>query len=341
MAVGDTLPNCTGTGTSSDPYIYTTLEGFLEAIAVGSAYVEAGENNLVLNAKGEENGINIVATSIKGKGTSILNIFNQGKNTPLINLNRPDGTSSSSGYSITVKDVNFYNLYNDGSSQQSERRFIYAYPPDYGTFKFENCNFSGLLKGNPIGNNSENALITWDNNYSGQQHGFKDCTFNFNIDVNNAGNLYLFSCRAAMLLDNCTICLSGKTKRNLYISAAGSYNTPNFKNTTITNNIKNKPINPLILDNSDGNLTLTLQNNRADNPNYMKLNVQKTSETNDITLAVSNATRTLVNKSLLPENTTISGSCIAMQSIDTTADDYIYNADNLANHGFTVGKVIV
>lgn len=40
--VGDTLPHCTGTGTQADPYIFTTAEGFVEAIAVTDSYIEAG-----------------------------------------------------------------------------------------------------------------------------------------------------------------------------------------------------------------------------------------------------------------------------------------------------------
>ena len=49
MAVGDTLPHCSGTGTSADPYIYSTAQGFKEAIAVSNAYVKAATENLVFD----------------------------------------------------------------------------------------------------------------------------------------------------------------------------------------------------------------------------------------------------------------------------------------------------
>lgn len=45
-----TLIHCTGSGTSSDPYIYTTPEGFYEAIVSGNdKYVEAGVENLMVD----------------------------------------------------------------------------------------------------------------------------------------------------------------------------------------------------------------------------------------------------------------------------------------------------
>lgn len=52
------------------------------------------------------------------------------------------------------------------------------------------------------------------------------------------------------------------------------------------------------------------------------------------------ASKTLVNRSRLPANMTISGTCISMQEADPTASDYIYNAENLADAGFLVGTVI-
>ena len=41
MAVGDSLPHCSGTGTSGDPYIFTTEQGLKEAIAVDDCVYES------------------------------------------------------------------------------------------------------------------------------------------------------------------------------------------------------------------------------------------------------------------------------------------------------------
>lgn len=50
MVVGDTLPHCSGTGAENDPYIYSDVVGFLEAIAVDGSYVQASQTGLVFDA---------------------------------------------------------------------------------------------------------------------------------------------------------------------------------------------------------------------------------------------------------------------------------------------------
>ena len=80
-SVGDTLVNCTGTGTSTDPYIFKNWKGFRECIVVSSAYCEydstVPENERIINLNDESpNGVSALVfkcTSVNGNGCSIIN----------------------------------------------------------------------------------------------------------------------------------------------------------------------------------------------------------------------------------------------------------------------------
>lgn len=331
MAVGDTLPHCTGTGTSADPYIYSDLTGFLEAIAVTQAYVEAAEENLVLNTNGSLYTISFAMTSLNGKGSKLLNLHGQGNDVGLIVIDRKQ-------YPITIKNMNFLNMILDGTGESRYGCIVALSPSEYSArYWFDNCNFTCLVKGNPLDWSVGYGLIYCGNSWSRETHRFKDCTFNLNFDNSTTGTTTIFSGLNAMQFTNCTVCLSGKTKKDIYVFRPSGYGGFTINNCTIMN----KPTNPLILDNSEGAKTLYFQmRDTNSNANYIKLHIEKTTDANGATLSLSNMDNSLVNRSLLSSGVTISGTCISMQEDDSTADDYIYDAEKLAAKGFNVGQVI-
>lgn len=331
MAVGDTLPHCTGTGTSADPYIYSDLTGFLEAIAVSQAYVEAAEESLVLNTNGSLYTVSFAMTSLNGKGSKLLNLHGKDNDVGLIVIDNKQ-------YPITIKNMNFLNMILDGTNENRYGTIVALNPSEYSArYWFDNCNFTCLVKGNPPDLNVGYGLIYCANNWSRETHRFKDCTFNLNFDNSTAGTTTIFSGLNGVPFTNCTVCLSGKTKKDIYAFRPSGHGGFTLNNCTIMN----KPTNPLILDNSDGAKTLYIQNSGGNtNANYIKLHIEKTTAANDATLSLSDMDKSLVNRSLLSSGVTISGTCISMQEDDTTADDYIYDAEKLAAKGFNVGQVI-
>ena len=153
--IGETLPHCTGTGTQADPYIYTTEEGFKEAIAVIKSYVEAGESNLSFDANnGVITQVTFRCSYIDGKGTTIRNLFTQNSNTNLVYFQ-----TDTNGYAIEVDNMNFYNMYISTTSVWQKARFIFDAGSNYQdhTKFFKNCNFTGVYKGTPHA--SDDAMV--------------------------------------------------------------------------------------------------------------------------------------------------------------------------------------
>ena len=142
-SVGDTLVNCTGTGTSTDPYIFKNWEGFRECIVVSSAYCEydstVPENERIINLNDESpNGVSAIVftcTSVNGNGCSIINA----------NITSYAGESWKTCAMFTetgcsIKNINFLNL-------------ILRYQHLIGSsalMTFTNCQFSVLFL-NPTG----------------------------------------------------------------------------------------------------------------------------------------------------------------------------------------------
>ena len=135
-SVGDTLVNCTGTGTSTDPYIFKNWKGFRECIAVSSAYCEydstVPENERIINLNDESpNGVSALVfkcTSVNGNGCSI------------INANITSSATENSGLFTetvcSIKNINFLNV-------------IFPYKnfiASYALFSFTNCQFSLLFR---------------------------------------------------------------------------------------------------------------------------------------------------------------------------------------------------
>ena len=137
-SVGDTLVNCTGTGTSTDPYIFTNWEGFRECIDVSSAYCEydstVPENERIINLNDESpNGVSAIVfkcTSVNGNGCSIINA-----NITSSAGNPSDPCAMFTETGCSIKNINFLNVilrYNHliGSS---------------ALMTFTNCQFSVLF----------------------------------------------------------------------------------------------------------------------------------------------------------------------------------------------------
>ena len=137
-SVGDTLVNCTGTGTSTDPYIFKNWEGFRECIVVSSAYCEydstVPENERIINLNDESpNGVSAIVfkcTSVNGNGCSI------------INANITSSATANSGLFTetvcSIKNINFLNVI------FPYENFISS--SNYALFSFTNCQFSVLFR---------------------------------------------------------------------------------------------------------------------------------------------------------------------------------------------------
>ena len=321
--VGDTLPHCTGTGTQADPYIYNSEEGFIEAIAVTDAYVEAGQPNLIFDANNRViQYINPSCASIQGRNTTIRNLL----------ANMTSGTLiyfSISSQSITINDMNFYNMCLINTAYSQRPKFLSTTTANANNVTFNRCNFTGIVKGLVHG---EGYFVTGGR---GVTLNFNDCTFNINFDVPYyAITAYLmrFTSSDNVILDNCTICLSGKTSTSFnytfYITAdAFLYNCV----------FTNSPTNPL-RGGGDIRNHFIVHGREGSSYNYFKLNMVLQ---NQSTIEFANLPKMLINLSKITLGTdcSISGG-IQMQETDPTADDYIYDSDNLANKGFMVGQVI-
>ena len=315
MAVGETLPHCSGTGTEADPYKYSTAEGFIEAIAVSAAYVEAAVENLSFDVNDGvvPNTISINNASFNGKGTTVRNLYTIGGGT-LVSI-------ANSKVHATIRNINFYNMLIINNNQ-SNTRFVYLSKDDGYFTRVYNCNFTGVIRGSSFDSSAFPVYIS--NNYSSADSWFQDCTFNFNVDV--GGNLnYLFAGARSNrhYLKNCTINLSGTLHTNLMLAS-----TIILENCTIESSLTN----PL---KSDGT-TRTLSISPSDHAdyNYVKLHLISTN------LSTSGYDqKTLINRSLISGGT-LATSGISMQETEPSEPDYIYDAEKLANNGFLVGTVI-
>lgn len=329
--VGETLPHCTGTGTQADPYIYTTEEGFKEAIAVIKSYVEAGESNLSFDANnGVITQVTFRCSYIDGKGTTIRNLFTQNSNTTLVYFQ-----SDTNGYAIEVDNMNFYNMYISTTSVWHKARFVYDAGSNYQnhTKFFKNCNFTGVYRGNPHA--SEDAIVQANQSNA---MAFKNCTFNFNCDsYSNVDYFYLFKGTGGypIELSNCVVCISGKILTNSNYPIRLCYNAI-LDNCTFTNTSTN-PLKIASGINSYVEINLASSGVKYSNTyNYVKLYLDHGTYTGS-RVSVNN-NHVLLNTTRLGVETVQGG--IQMQEDTPSADDYIYNAENLANAGFLVGQVI-
>lgn len=142
--VGDTLVNCTGTGTSTDPYIFKNWKGFRECIVVSSAYCEydstVPENERIINLNDESpngvSGIVFNCTSVNGNGCSIINA----NITTNANANSDyDTCAMYTNGGCSIKNVNFLNVI------LRQRHLVGSRIGNHALFAFTNCQFSILF----------------------------------------------------------------------------------------------------------------------------------------------------------------------------------------------------
>lgn len=337
--VGDILPHCDGTGIQTDPYIFTTEQGFIEAIEVSGAYVEAGESNLSFDANnGVFKRLKIYCRNLEGKGLTVRNLLSNNENTNLI-----ETCSSGGSCTVYINDVNFYNMClinNSASGTNDYKKFVRTNSAS-GTgnsTKFYRCNFTGIVKGYLTGLFLSKSY----NQFSYDTLHFIDCTFNVNLDVPK--NTQISSSYNTVFgndicanddfrLINCTVCISGTTRQDDSGRDVSLLYNVRIENTVLTNS----PTNPLISTTSTnyGNYYLRLKSGST--YSYCKLYIQRPNYPSGSYLVVSNASQLLCN---VTRTGSVSGTAILMQEDTPSADDYIYNATNLANKGFLVGQVI-
>ena len=327
MAVGDTLPNCDGTGTQQDPYIFTTEQGLKEAIAVSGAYVEAGENNLVFDVN---NGVldkhfRFNGYRFNGKGLTIRNLYVNSSevsdNYDMIKINNHGGI---------VSNTNFYNCYMYVDTYSIYRLISGSEGHTY----WNNCNFTCIMK---LKTGASSTYLTYV--YEEYIH-FTDCTFNINMDVERANYSSGFSLigdsRNHNVFTNCTLCFSGKVHStsassvDLFLTSYSEYKNCTFMNSSS---------NPLIVGSDAshaGRITMTFGDGSTQN--YIKLYATGLGATNYFETGTDDS-EVLLNVSKLT-NFNVSGGCIKMQETNPSGDDYIYSAANLASNNFTVGTEV-
>ena len=337
--VGDTLPHCTGTGTSADPYIFSTAEGFLEAIVVSQAYIEASTPGLSFDFNNVTYTLPLYFNfkSLKAKGLVILNILSMSSYDAVININ----TSTSISHDRDIIGLNMYNVTIMKYGQWM--KFINA-PAGYngGTMKFTNCNFTGILLGYGSNNTSPNngeTLI----GYTGSESrstalSFENCTFNFHLkDTTNTQSVFLFAANTGnrvCIFKNCSICISGNvSNKRVYIANNAGVD---FNNVTVTNSTTNDLT-------CDFFCILTQGNTGNMGYNYYKINVNARNTSGGVDIYIKDSLA-LINKSKLhpytANNWDFNGNTMVMQEDTPSASDYIYNDANLQAHGFLVGQVI-
>lgn len=171
-AVGDSLTNCTGTGTSADPYICHDFYGFVEAVGVQYAYVEcdstATTKIMDVNDTTYKTGmtaLTVLCSSIQGNGWKIRNMYITGTNA----INAGAGVVSN-----VINDLHFENLLIVSSSSAT---IFNTVSPRYDSQAsiITNCTVSAII----VGNNIELGI-------SSRYHAFSDCGFSIH---NSGGSL--------------------------------------------------------------------------------------------------------------------------------------------------------
>ena len=339
MAVGDTLPHCSGTGVENDPYIYSDVVGFLEVIAVDGGYVQASRTGLVFDANdGVILQANFYCAYIDGKGTEIRNLIAVNKQSEVVADNYLITTGSADLQRIT--NINFYNMciVCTLGNITPHTGFVKSYVGTEGpAHEYYNCNFTGIYRGNAsYGASGEGMFVSQNRGYSNtrRQMNFYNCTFNINCNTGALalGVVVIFQddSYTKSLMYNCVINISGDFRMR-----SSSYECHIVRNYICQNCTFQTRGNSSIVSSRISGYRFGMQSGSA--YNYIKMAISNV-DASAVTLNFSNCDTTLINKSL--GNYTLNGTVIAMQDIDPTASDYIYSETNLNNAGFLVGTVI-
>jgi len=330
--IGDTLPHCTGTGTQTNPYIFEDEEGFLEAIDVIDAYVEAKTANMQFDCNDSVIAppFTFKCSSFKGKGLTIINAVLQNQETYIINY--------AVGNSTDEHIINGLNLFNFCIISDNNAIGVVKAYGGYDSYsnipqhKFNNCNFAGVV----IGGNNYFGLFSVQSYPSSSCNYYllyKNCSFNVHLEKigsNNTENFFLGNHNNSNydyhMLNNCVIGVSGETN---HFDLEGQQPHRIFAtNCTFLNSASN----PLNVDTIDIPITYDAS---FSGYNYHKMYVNGSSGsygTLSDTLGLWNTSRYHIT------NPSYTG--IQMQETDSSLSTYIYNEQNLSNAGFLVGRVI-
>lgn len=331
MAVGDSLPHCSGTGTQADPYIFTTAQGFKEAIAVTDCYAQAGTQDLVFDANDGVIGsrLFLYCKYLDGKNLTIKNLYVNAADNGLIVMKV---------HNFDYRNINFYNMLVMITSAGGSKARIIQHDQGSGGNGgyFRKCNFTAHYTG--TGNSYFGPYV--DDNAGSGIYAYTrlvDCTFNINFKVNKTSNsdMVIFS-GDKTYIDNCTICASGTVEAQANNGYLYIVNNCIVTNSTFMNN----QANPLLL--KESKILPHLYFKSGSSYNYFKMYV------NNLYTGVlpdfyfdSYTSQTLVNTSRITNFNSISGNCIKMQETDSSLDTYIYNSANLVAKGFPVGTTII
>lgn len=305
MAVGDTLPHCTGTGTDTDPYKFSDWDGFLESTTIVNAYVEASIPNLRFDMNELDDALpTTYCRSFDGKGLTIVNLYSDSdRPTHLFqvgcdNFNNP----------VTFRNLNLYNfVLNHSSTCLLYRTGSFSGSDIYWTFI--NCNFAGVIV-TAVG-------LTRGSSSNSNPALFRGCSFRVHCNTPGvAAATDSVDCRYKY----CTWLLSG-TASDLYMrgifyncKVMGSIQTT--KNSNIVNR-SNTDGGWLFLDIDWTGLGLSNNNITEFTNNPILINITK----------FANAT----NQPSTPR---------CLQTTDPTTSDYLYNVDVLNSLNFPIGTVI-
>lgn len=345
MAVGDTLPHCTGDGTNANPYKFTTDEGFLEAIDVAEAYVESGINNLVFNCNNRVivPTINFKCRSFDGKGLIILNPVIDNTGNSIIVVHGYESAEYSSPEPQILKNLSVFNyVFKVANTTTCLITDDWDSSSGYKRCRFENCHFAGMITGYPkdlgsyglgtafIGHNRDNYYMNW------VKYEFINCTLNIHFKDSSGQRVFFwlhsgdttgYRRQSYLYLENCTVSMSGYSDLKINLG-----NTVG-KGTTFESPL-NDDENKLECYSFNGSLI-----SKSESGNNLHQLYVETSE--NITISDVNGNPVgliLTNRYTAGGTKTLTG--IVMQETDPTAADYVYNESNLSNEGFPIGEVI-
>jgi len=341
MAVGDILPHCTGTGTQADPYKFTTVEGFLEAIAVAEAYVESGIISPTFNCNSGDITlpINFVCRYFDGKGLTIINPVVQNTGNAILLVHGYEAAEYSLPQPQILKNFNVYNyVFQVSGTTTCLITDDWDSSSGYKRCRLENCNFAGSIYGYPkdisrfglgtafIGHNRDNQYRDW------VKYELINCTLNihFNDTTNHdvffwlhSGDTTGYREQSYLYLENSTISMSGASNLKIQFgNTVGKGTTVESPLDSIDCKLQCQTFNGSFISKSDS----------GNNKHSMYVET-----TGDLVLSDSIGL-ILTDRYVAGGTKTLTG--IVMQEHDSSASDYAYSESNLAAEGFPVGEVI-
>ena len=250
--VGDNIPGCTGTGEANNPYIYSDANGFIAAVGVLGAYVEADTANefFDFNSVSYTLPIEINCLSLKAKNTTLFNVLST-DGSSIIKFDKEKKSNR------VIDHLNIYNfcmiLYSNSAGEGTQLLESAWMSSDQACLvKCTSCNFAGVVIGysaTTTGLSGRSTLIGYHAssiNYYSHVFVFENCTFNVHLkDTTNTASSFTFasfggygspSSMPPSAFKNCTVCISGDVpNKAVYIGG----NSVALNNVTLMNDESN------------------------------------------------------------------------------------------------------